>query len=60
MDTFEKWMSEVDDVVRGYCGLSHDDLPDWQWRTAFDDGLLPEEAVLMCLQEEGLFFGSWE
>jgi hypothetical protein len=53
-------MKDVDDVIAGYCGLSHDDLPDWRWRNAFDDGLLPEEAVLLCLEEEGLYFGEME
>lgn len=54
--SFQKWMSEVDDVVNGFCGLSYNDLPDWRWRDAFNDGMTPEEAVMDCLEEEGFHF----
>lgn len=45
-DNYKKWMDEVN----GYCAsdfnLTTDDLPDFNWRTMFDDGMTAHEAYV--------------
>ncbi len=51
--TFEQWMSAVDRVLGGICGLSHDDLADQTWYDWYNSGMTPEEAADECLDNEG-------
>lgn len=43
--TFEQWLKEVDRYVVALCGLGADDLPDWGYRNAYDDGVSPIAAA---------------
>lgn len=43
--TFEQYMAAVDGFMVGECGLTHMDIDDWMWRSAFDSGTPPEEAA---------------
>ncbi len=38
---FQQFLAHVDQVVRRMTGMSRDDLPDYDYRTAFEDGVLP-------------------
>ena len=52
---FENWMKLVDVCMEKVFGLSSMDMPDWNWRDAFDDGLTPEEAVGSYGEEMNLY-----
>ena len=52
--TFEQWIKEVDKVMEKKIHLAHDDLPDWHWMDAFDDGDTPKEAVGYFFEDEGM------
>ena len=43
---FKEWMAEVDVIIADkFGGLTHEDLEDYNWYSAFEDGLTPEEVV---------------
>ena len=44
-DDFDGWMKALDVHCIAECGLSYHDLPDWDFRTAFDDGIDPKTAA---------------
>jgi hypothetical protein len=50
---FEGWMKALDKAVIAECGLSYQDLPDWDFRAAFDNGIAPEAAARSVLDEAG-------
>ena len=50
---FEHWMTLVDDYFRSAFGLQASDFPDWNWRTAYKDGVTPREAFELWADEEG-------
>lgn len=43
--TFDEWMKQVDSEIEKHFGLSSDDLPDWTYADAFEDGMKPEDAA---------------
>lgn len=43
--TFEQWMHEVDLLCFAWYGLSIRDLPDMNFRDAFDDEVSPEQFM---------------
>lgn len=42
---FDAWMAKVNAAVVKKCGLSADDLPDWGYFDAFEDGFSPAAAA---------------
>ena len=52
---FETWKASVDAVLTRIAGVVQDDLPDWLARDAYDDGVSPEEAAEICLEEAGWY-----
>jgi hypothetical protein len=54
--TFEKYMAEVDWWIGIYAaGLTIRDLPDWDYATAYEDGVWPRNAAARAIKaaEEG-------
>lgn len=51
--TFQEWLAEVDLEIAALCGLSHADLADQCWHDWYDDGMSPQVAAELCLEEEG-------
>ena len=47
---FVWWLEEVDRRVQHTLGLSIDDLPDWHFADAFEDGLGPRLAAEVFLE----------
>ena len=43
--TFEDWMAAVNTHIQRRTGLDRDDLPDWNYRDAYDDDMSPSEAA---------------
>lgn len=54
--TFESWMKEVDAEITALCGLGVDDLADYMYRDAYDDGDSPEDVAVMVLEENDFPF----
>ena len=50
---YTEWKKAVDAEVVKLSGLSCDDLADFMYRDAFDDGELPEDVVIQVLEAEG-------
>ena len=48
--TFDQWMQEVNRAVEHLVGLSADDLPDWNYRDAYDDGASPSSAARQAIR----------
>ncbi len=48
--TFEQWKEQVNRVLEARLGLSADDLPDWDYRSAYDDGILPTVAATRAMR----------
>ncbi len=42
---FDAWMADLDKACIAEIGLGYSDLPDWDFRTAFDDGIDPVTAA---------------
>ena len=53
---FETWMAEVDRRLVLACGMGVDDLPDYNYRDAFDEGISPKEIANEALDEAGWSF----
>ena len=51
--SFDEWMREVDRAVENRVGLSCYDLPDWNYRDAFEDGMSPGKAARKVIKSEG-------
>lgn len=49
--SFDDWMKSLDKVVIRSTGMSYQDLPDWDFRTAFDDGISPEVAAQGVIED---------
>ena len=43
--TFHQWMEEVDQILVNHIGFSSMDLRDRMWRSSYDAGDLPTEAI---------------
>ena len=50
---FREWMGEVEATLDGIVGCGVDDLPDWDYYEAFDEGWSPEDAALSALDAAG-------
>lgn len=44
-DGFKVWMEKVNHYVIRYCGMDYQDLPDWNYRDAYDDCVAPSRAA---------------
>ncbi|MBU2685534.1 MAG: hypothetical protein KKF27_20025 [Gammaproteobacteria bacterium] len=42
---FDQWMKVVDSLICDELGVGVNDLPDYLWRDAYDDGIAPEDAA---------------
>ena len=49
--TFKEWMSKVDKIVEAKIGLSVDDLPDFMFHDAYDDGVSPTKAATQSIRD---------
>ena len=43
--TYETWKAEVDQWLSRLCGLVSDDLPDWGYADAYEDGVPPKTVA---------------
>lgn len=50
---FDSFMVKVDKVIGRMSGLTSEDLPDYDYRTAFEDGVGPAQAARCALTEAG-------
>jgi hypothetical protein len=48
---FDAWMVSVDKAVIAESGMSYKDLPDWDFRTAFDDGIDPKTVAASVIAD---------
>ena len=55
---FDKWMEEVNDQLVVICGMESDDLPDYEWRFDYDEGLEPNESLVGFMEENDDLFGE--
>lgn len=53
MVEFGLWMSKVDREIARVCGFTHEDLPDYCYRDAFEDERSPKEVAWEVLEEAG-------
>jgi hypothetical protein len=53
MLSFEAWKAKIDYLLESQLGLSSDDLPDWKYRSDFDDGLSAHDTLLRVLKYAG-------
>ncbi len=44
-ETFDQWYARVNQLVLSKLGIGVDDLADWNSRSAYDDGLEPEDCL---------------
>jgi cephalosporin hydroxylase len=51
---FSRWKREAETHFLRIFQLHMNDMPDWTWRMAFEDGVSPREAVIEYLNEEAL------
>lgn len=51
---FGEWMKDVDNELYALSGLNHRDLADQAWAGWFDDGMRPQDAAELALEEEGI------
>lgn len=51
--SYDKFMEECDKLLIQKTGLPSDDLPDWDWKTAWEEGSSFEEAVEYYLEDTG-------
>jgi len=54
--TFRQWMQAVDRQVQAIAFLSVHDLADQPFHDWYNDGVEPEEAAQMTLEDEGFPF----
>jgi hypothetical protein len=53
---FRAWLKEADEVCVDIAGVGIHDIADQPFRDWFADGLSPEEAVQLALEDEGFPF----
>jgi hypothetical protein len=53
---FDEWMRAVDLEVQAIAGVSYRDLPDWNYRDAYESGATPKEAAEEALEYGGFRF----
>ena len=49
-DCFEAWLLELDEITYEETGHSYKDLPDQLYRNWFDEGLSPEDAYYLMME----------
>jgi len=49
-DGFTAWMAKVNAHMVKYCTMGADDLPDWNYRDAYDDGMSPSQAARSAIR----------
>lgn len=61
MNKFEKWKKEVDELLFEKIEMRSDELPDYEYLKAFDDGLQPFEVAPDVIHQAMDCFGLfWE
>lgn len=50
---FKRWKRVVDAYIIAKCGLTSEDIDDWDYRMAFDCGYTPKDAAMEALEEAG-------
>lgn len=51
---FIAWMKEVDEILASKCaGMTHDDMPDKDWRGMHEAGDTPLDAARFLIEDEG-------
>lgn len=55
---FDPWFAEVNRICIRLFGIGVDDLPDWHWAEAHEDGLTPRDAF--DEMHEDTFGGSFD
>jgi len=48
--SFEDWKREVDQEIKRRTTLISSDLPDWDYRRAYDEGLTAKRAAAKAIQ----------
>jgi len=48
---FKNWFAKVDAIMAAHYGLGAGDLPDWNYRDAFDEGMEPTDAARHAIAE---------
>lgn len=49
-DDFETWQNKVNTFLIKKWGFGIDDLPDWDYYNAWNDGIPPSQAAYMVIQ----------
>lgn len=52
---FQVWMDDMDEILDDACGFTHLDLPDWNYRDAFDAGRTPADCLDEILAHSATF-----
>jgi len=53
--TFKEWMDKVDQEIKGVTDLTSEDLPDYMFYDAYEDGVDPAETAAKCLDAAGYY-----
>ena len=48
--TFEEWKCQVDQHLMNLCGMESDDIDDWDYYVAWEDGRSPMAAAKQALE----------
>lgn len=48
--TFEEWQTKVAQAMEKAISLGPDDIPDWDYRSAYDRGVKPESAARQAIK----------
>ena len=51
--TFAEYMRAVDRRIQSLAGIGADDIPDWDYLSAWEDGTAPRYAAEEALEEAG-------
>lgn len=52
--TFEGWLAKIDARVIELTGLDRECFADWEYASAFEDGVAPEQAALEVLAHDSI------
>ena len=55
MPTYEEWMEEIDQLITANLGIGLDDLDDYRYADAYEDGLSPAETAMEVLENDELY-----
>lgn len=50
--SYTEWKQQVDKELVKEIGLTSDDLPDWRFFDAFEEGQEPKEVAMELIQQE--------